>query len=278
MRRTSISTSSAAGQTPVAGASAFTLVELLVVIGIIGLLISILLPALNSIRRRSQDIACASNLRQLVTGCTMYLNERRSYPEPVQLAAFGGPAPLAIDERLLNQLSRYLNWPAIDTTVHVPKVPELPKVAVCNLRFSIEGAYDYSTALGNPYWNTGYSYCAGVGQTTSAGAKVLAKDRIADLKGLHRGVLWADTMFLSEAGPIVGWVYFHTAGPHQVEPVFASIPNPTSYRGHHRAWSDGSVDFIRRNDFSLNPADADTAAAYSITAPPAVGLKMYAFW
>jgi prepilin-type N-terminal cleavage/methylation domain-containing protein len=80
----------------------FTLVELLVVIGIIAVLISLLIPVLSRARQHAVSTQCQSNLRQIGQAAIMYANENR------------GQFPC--DASHLSNLVRFNDWKDIDPT------------------------------------------------------------------------------------------------------------------------------------------------------------------
>lgn len=132
---------------------AFTLVELLVVIGIIGLLVSILVPALGKARQAANETKCQSNLRQLVTGWLMFANDHRGHlpgnwfdhqnPNPEYRDWLFGASDQAKDAPQLGTVFRYVN--SVPALYRCPGRPD-SQVGIVGPYYS-NGRFDYPSFL-----------------------------------------------------------------------------------------------------------------------------------
>ncbi len=151
----------------------FTLVELLVVIGIIALLISILLPALTAARDRANRVVCMSNLHQCGIMLTMYANEQKRYPTsmvesgaiagytvtPQEIADTRGVYGPAFDMRTLLQ-SYTKDWRVLYCPSNYPTVFDPNRIPIPLVNGFVFSGYQL-------YWGTPWT--TGLKMTTPTG-------------------------------------------------------------------------------------------------------------
>jgi prepilin-type N-terminal cleavage/methylation domain-containing protein/prepilin-type processing-associated H-X9-DG protein len=232
---------------------AFTLVELLVVIGIIAILIAILLPTISRAREQTKFVLCKNNLRQIGYALRMYANDNGDYyPDAATLGgAFfrvglgqkipGNPDPFSISETY--------GMPAVLDQGHY--LPGRSAVWVC------PSAPDWMSGYKNTYtwtllWGAQDKITLSLPRGRPANADVFyVYDNFANsayTTGIRRG--------MSDSNPVrptSQWILPHS---YKVK-VQNSVTNPNARRGAINVlYLDGSVGAAIYVTNPLNPSGA----------------------
>ncbi|MDB5325272.1 MAG: hypothetical protein JWM57_841 [Phycisphaerales bacterium] len=290
--------------------SAFTIIELLVVIGIIALLIGILLPALFMARGMAMKVVCSVRLRDLSVAATMYQTTNHVYPPPMQHLTVGvtgpatfRPAPQQISAELLNELRAYLRFPEIQPTTPVSGLPPFVQCPFVEMTTEDRGPFTSPAPFTQTYY-TGYAY---LGRVPEVSVKAVASTpsptsptsilpplilpiplpiqlpnlpligglvpvlepaielkpgRAPEARSTKRAVLWSDNVSQTSV-PDRPWQYTHTRRATRGGSAIR-YNDPSELIGQHRAFNDGSVEWVKAKspELELEPApSANTAHA-----------------
>ena len=131
----------------------FTLVELLVVIGIIAVLISILLPALSRARQAAQRVACLSNMRQCFVEMRMYANENRDRVPLGFTWSDKSKTRMVCDTFSSYYAGQPNGWFTVMGYLYVGGFMRSPNIWYCVSETRPTSTFNYKTSSANDTWN-----------------------------------------------------------------------------------------------------------------------------
>jgi prepilin-type N-terminal cleavage/methylation domain-containing protein/prepilin-type processing-associated H-X9-DG protein len=221
--------------------AAFTLIELLVVIAIIGILIGLLLPAVQKVRGAANRMKCSNNLRQLGLACSMFYDTNQRLPPgicvPVNNGASGDtfttdwPAGKILQPPVPNGFGSWLMW-------------ILPYVEQA-------GLYEQVGSLSTGYTQRDYTYC---GSATAPGASYVSTYACPSDFIPHTTIQYSTYFFGINS-------YFANAGTSAWPLSTASLNGVMFYNSHVRYAdiTDGTSNTLLAGErYSTDPTYTDT--------------------
>lgn len=237
----------------------FTLVELLVVVGIIAILISLLLPSLGRARASAQSVACLSNLRQIIMATRMYAEANQNYipsgrysaslsrntwytnvapymgtgKTPVNvLDPTTGPTSEAV--LTLNSVWTKLDCPAQDISVS-------PGGVVQGVPHRTYGIY-MTTGSWHPLTARGYPYTAGYGLQDYITGQTR---KITQVRNVTTSLAYADTYDVDYVYAAMWGIFYYNNSP-----AYANRYLPARHSNRYNvAFVDGHAESIPAEEF-----------------------------
>jgi prepilin-type processing-associated H-X9-DG protein/prepilin-type N-terminal cleavage/methylation domain-containing protein len=250
--------------TPLSAEKAFTLVELLVVAGIIGILAALLLTVVSQGKAEAQSAACKSHLRQIGVALTMYTSEAHHYPSLVERSQASNVR--AKNWTWADAIYPYYSLSWTNPAWHCPRyiaqggiiIPQPPMLDIFT-----SYSYNYRGIVGEGWEGATQRFPMTLGlgiipMTSAPDSGILAPSEmyaVADAR-------WWSYHHYQETG-LAGkwnmspWQYvYHISNPTSSWTVTHVETPPPHGQGYNMLFCDGHVALVKRSDYLYPPRTA----------------------